>query len=72
MKEKEFLWKSFASLTLQNHRDCIALPVEPPPSYSFKHIRVWKDHAAFWSNSSCYEVRNCPWGKPGAIIFSSI
>ena len=56
----------FACLSLQNHSNCIQLPVEPPPHPNFTHMRVWRGHAAFWSASSCYEIRNCPWGKPGA------
>lgn len=61
-------WDKFVRLALQNHSNCIQLPVHPPPRYAFTHMRVWRDHAAFWSKSSCYEVRNCPWGKPGAIF----
>ena len=66
MERQKFSLTKFTRLALQNHSNCIQLPVEPPPRYAFTHMRVWRGNAAFWSKSSCYEVRNCPWGKPGA------
>ena len=68
MKLKQYYLQRLLDMAIQNRRNHISIPVEPPPANKFERIRVFNGLAAFWLNESCYEIRNCPWGRPGSLL----
>ncbi len=62
------LISKLVKIALQNKRNFIQIPVEPQPHHPFAYIRSFRSSAAFWVDTGRYEIRTCPWGKPGSIL----
>ncbi len=62
----QLYFTDLAHMSLQRQSACIPVPIEPQPLYKFQSMQVLNGVAAFWLNSSCCEIRNCPWGRAGS------